>query len=202
MMTMRDVMRPRRGLAKVMLIEIRCILQTLVMLATGKIEMPRGEVGRVVVFADGSTSMVYRETTLRTESPADPVLLVVRFRLRLIERNRVAHALFRFESLFNTVLFAAHRGFRTKLWLTDTNSGFYRGIYEWQRSDSAVEYAEVLRVVLAPWVEAGSFDYRVVDGPDREGFLDGRVEAEAVGDPGTLWWAPVERSRYGSRSAS
>lgn len=202
MMTMRDVMRPRPSLLRVMLIEIRCILQTLAMLATGKIVMPRGEVGRIIVFADGSTSRVYRETTLRTGTAADSVLLVVRFRLKLIERNPVAHALFRFESLFNTVLFAAHRGFRTKLWLTDTTSGFYRGIYEWEGSGSAVEYAEVLRVVLAPWVEAASFGYRVLDGPDRDSFLDGRLEAEGVDDLGTLWWLPVEGSRYGNRSAS
>lgn len=183
-----------------MLAEIRCILQTLVLVATGKIGMPREEVGRMIVFADGSASRIYRETTLRTEGSSDAVLLVVRFRLKLIGRNRLAHALFRFESLFNTVLFAAHRGFRTKLWLTDTTTGFYRGIYEWEGSDAAVHYAEVLRVVLASWVEAGSFGYRVIEGTHRDRFLDGRVDAEEVDDSGALWWLPMERTGNGKRS--
>ncbi|HKZ19329.1 MAG TPA: hypothetical protein VJQ57_04400 [Acidimicrobiia bacterium] len=180
-----------------MLIEIRCILHTLIMLARGKIEMPRFEVGRTITFADGSTSRIYRETTSMKERPSfNRVLLVVRFRLRLIGTNRFAHALFRFESLFNTVLFAAHRGFRTKLWLTDTQTGFYRGVYEWSGSDAASDYAEVLRVVLAPWVEKGSFGCRVIEGSERSSFLKGRLEMEQK-DVATLWWLPV-RSGHGS----
>ncbi len=110
------------------LAEIRCIVQTLFLVVTGTIGMPREEVGRVVVFADGSTSRIYRETTLRAERSYHPVLVVVRFRLRWIGTNQLAHALSGVESLFTTVLFAAHRGSRTKLWLTDTSTGFYRGI--------------------------------------------------------------------------
>lgn len=102
-----------------------------------------------------------------------PVVLVVRFRLRLIGLNRIAHALFRLESLLNTLLFAGHDGFRTKLWLTDLETGFYRGIYEWDGADAARIYAEILRVVLAPWIEGGTFAYQVVDVEDRERFLDG-----------------------------
>lgn len=184
------------GLLKVMLIEFRCILYTLIMLAGGNIAMPRFEVGRTITFADGSTSRIYRETTSMREQPSDPVLLVVRFRLRLIGTNSLAHALFRFESLFNTVLFAAHRGFTTKLWLTDTDTGFYRGIYEWSGSDAAFDYAEVLKVVLAPWVEKGSFGYRVLEGPDRNSFLMGRLGVEED-ERANLWWLPV-RSGHGS----
>ena len=200
MMEVRKGTRPP-SIIEVMLIELRCILQTLVMLATGKIGMPGGEVGRRIVFADGSTSRIYRETTSMTDVIADPVLLVVRFRLRLIGTNRLAHALFRLESLLNTLLFAAHRGFRTKLWLTDTATGFYRGIYEWEGFDAVADYAEVLRVVLAPWAEADSFRYRVIEGPDRESFLKGQVAAENPEETRELWWLPVESTGNGNRSS-
>lgn len=184
----------RLGFTRAFVTEVGCVLQTMVLMVRGRIGMPGGEVGRSVRFADGTTSMVYRETTLRTGPGADAVLLVVRFRLRLIGTNRFGHALFRFESLFNTVLFAAHRGFRTKLWLTDTSTGFYRGIYEWEGADRAAAYAEVLRVVLAPWVAAGSFGYRIVEGPDREAFLQGNLGIAAEDFPGGLWWLPVDGS--------
>ena len=183
------------SLLNVMLIELRCMLRTLVMLAAGKIEMPGRERGRTITFSDGSSSRIYRETTLIAGRSVDPVLLVVRFRLRLIGTNRLAHALFRFESLFNTVLFAAHRGFRTKLWLTDLTTGFYRGVYEWDGLDSATEYAEVLRVVLRPWVEKDSFAYRFLERFDRDSYLDGQVDGVAENESAMLWWLPVPSSR-------
>lgn len=183
------------SLPNVMLIELWCMLRTLVMLAAGKIEMPGRERGRTITFSDGSSSRIYRETTLIAGRSVDPVLLVVRFRLRLIGTNRLAHALFRFESLFNTVLFAAHRGFRTKLWLTDLTTGFYRGVYEWDGLDSATEYAEVLRVVLRPWVEKDSFAYRILERFDRDSYLDGQVDGVAENESAMLWWLPVPSSR-------
>jgi hypothetical protein len=120
-------------------------------------------------------------------------MLTVRFRLRLIGSSTVGHALFRFESLFNTLLFAAHRGFHTKLWLTDRATDYYRGIYEWQDAESAAAYAEILRVVLFPWVQTGSFAYRVTDGMQRPEFLEGQFVPDPSLIPEDLWWLP-ERS--------
>ena len=118
-------------------------------------------------------------------------MLAVRFRLRFIGSSRVGHALFRFESLFNTLLFAAHRGFHTKLWLTDRDTGFYRGIYEWEDEDSAIKYAETLRVVLAPWAQEGTFAYRVIQGARRPDYLKGRIPASVDISREDEWWMPV-----------
>lgn len=182
------VVTPSRLL--VLLTEMRCLFATLVMVGRNRIRMPRTLVGRSVSFADGTTSTVYRETALRSYSSNDPVILVVRFRLRLIARSRFWHALFRFESLFNTLLFAGHPGFETKLWMTDLDTGFYRGIYEWDGADAAARYAENLRVVLEPWVERSSFGYRIVPFPDRSRYLDGEHPIRN-GDEGA-WWLPTE----------
>jgi hypothetical protein len=185
----------RSGLAKpprrlqVLLIELRCVLATLGMLALGRIRMPDDEKGRRVTFADGTTSTIYRETAIRRRTPGRSVVLVVRFRLRLIGTSRPWHALFRFESLFNTLLFAAHPGFQTKLWMSDPDTGFYRGVYEWNGSDEAAEYAQALRVVLTPWVEDGSFSHRIVPFSARARFLEGGWATREEG-PGA-WWLPV-----------
>jgi hypothetical protein len=152
--------------------------------------MPREMVGRNIVFADGSRSEIYRETAMRHLGTTPRVILAVRFRLRLIGSSSLGHALFRFESLFNTVLFAAHRGFHTKLWLTDRSTNYYRGIYEWRDGESAAAYAEVLRVVLAPWVQTGSFAYRVIDGIRRPEFIDGQIVPDSSETPEDLWWLP------------
>ena len=170
--------------------ELRCVLSTLFLLVRGQIRMPREMVGREIEFADGTRSEIYRETAMRDVDTSPRVMLAVRFRLRLIGSSRVGHALFRFESLFNTLLFAAHRGFHTKLWLTDRATNNYRGIYEWQDAETATRYAEVLRVVLSPWVQTGSFAYRVIDGIRRPEFLEGQVVRDSSGTPEDLWWLP------------
>jgi hypothetical protein len=170
--------------------EFRCVLTTLSLLVRGQISMPREMVGREIVFADGTRSEIYRETAIRDVGTSPRVMLAVRFRLRLIGSSRVGHALFRFESLFNTLLFAAHRGFHTKLWLTDRETNYYRGIYEWRDAESAAAYAEVLRVVLSPWVQKGSFAYRVIDRTQRREFLEGQVVPESSGPREDLWWLP------------
>jgi hypothetical protein len=170
--------------------EFRCVLSTLALLMRGRIRMPRDLVGREIVFADGTRSRIYRETVMRAVGSPPEVMLAVRFRLRLIGSSRVGHALFRFESLFNTLLFAAHRGFHTKLWLTDRATNYYRGIYEWQDAVSAAEYAEVLRVVLSPWAVSGSFGYRVIERTRRCDYLAGEVEGDSSETVRDLWWLP------------
>lgn len=174
----------------VLVAETRCVAATLILLGRGAISMPGENVGRLVRFADGSRSRIYRETAMRERSNDPSVLIVVRFRLRLLGTNRLAHWVFRGESLLNTLLFAAHRGFQTKLWLTDESTGYYRGIYEWNGQDAAEEYAETLRVVLQPWVEEGSFAYRVIQNQSRGDFLDGvAIEGPSRSEDG--WWLPT-----------
>ncbi len=180
-----------KGRLAVLFAEIRCVLGTLGLLGRGALAQPRENVGRVVEFADGTQSRIYRETVMRGRADDGLVLLAVRFRLRLIGSSRLGHWLFRRESVLNTVLFAAHDGFQTKLWLTDSSTMYYRGIYEWQGRVSAEEYAETLRVVLQPWVERGSFAYRVIENHSRQDYLGGLVaDGEGSSPVGEGWWIP------------
>jgi hypothetical protein len=182
--------RPAKSWLAVLIAEGRCVASTLVLLAKNEITLPVDNVGRKVVFADGSRSEVYRETAMRKRRYEGLVILVVRFRLRFIGSSRLAHWLFRLESLLNTVLFAAHRGFQTKLWMTDRQTWFYRGIYEWVGEEAAIEYAETLKVVLRPWVQHGSFAYRVIRGRSRVEYLEGAELRERPG-PDIAWSAAV-----------
>ena len=50
---------------------------------------------------------------------ADPVLLVIAFRLAFLDDLEPLHAGFRHECLIHTPLFAGFPGFRSKLWLGD-----------------------------------------------------------------------------------
>jgi len=82
----------------------RCVLTTFWLLAERRIHLPKRCVGLQLTFADGTASKIYRDTVVDRSATADPAVLVVGFRLRAV-RGQLAHALFRFESLFNTPLF-------------------------------------------------------------------------------------------------
>jgi hypothetical protein len=162
---------------------------TVGMLRRREVHQPRGNVGRVIPFADGTTGRVYRETAV--DRPAhDPCVLVVSFRLRLV-RGRL-HPLFRVESILNTPLFVGFPGFVSKLWLAHDRHDLYRGLYEWDGADRADAYARSLWRVLELVSEKGSIDYRVLPGLRREDVLAeqaalGRSAATESGE----WWRVV-----------
>lgn len=163
---------------------LRSAAVTAGLLARHRLVLPRGHVGRELRFADGTVSRVYRETVRRGVGTAEPVLLVVRFRLRLLGTNRAAHALFRMESILNTPLFAGFAGFRSKLWATDRRTGYYRGVYEWDGAGPATSYAETLCGLLRVLSESGSVRYQIVPALRRDDYLGAPDAAGA-----DRWWA-------------
>ncbi len=147
-------------------------LGTARLLLRGRLRMPGGLVGARLPVADGTVTTVFRETAVAGRRPADPAVLVVRFRLRWIGSARWAHAVFRRTCVVNTPLFAGFPGFVTKLWLTDPGTGVYRGLYEWDGADSAEQYARCLARVLALVAEPGSIGHRTLPGADRRRFVE------------------------------
>jgi hypothetical protein len=169
----------------------RCAATTAVLLARGRVHLPRSNVGLRVRFADGSESVVYRETVVDGPGVQDPCVLVVEFRLRAV-RGR-GHALFRWESLLNTPLFVGFPGMVSKLWMAADERGVYRGFYEWDGAARAESYARALWRVLALVSVPGSVSYRVLPGVRRDAVLarPGVLQPQSgLADP-DRWWQPV-----------
>lgn len=135
-------------------------------------------------FADGTEEYVFRETVVAGAKPVEPCVLIVGFRLRLLRRGAVAHALFRRLSIVNTPLFAGFPGFATKLWLADATTGEYRGVYDWNNAEAARYYAESLCALLRIGSVRGSVRYHVEPGITRDTYLRGPSPGESV----TGWW--------------
>ena len=53
-----------------------------------------------------------------------------------------------------------------------------------------MDYLETLRVVLAPWVQSGSFAYEVIEDVSRDEFLEGLLPVDKGGSSGA-WWRPM-----------
>ena len=165
----------------------RCALCTARLLAGHRLHLPGRHVGLRLCFADGTSARVYRETVADHGPVREPCVLVVGFRLRGV--RGWGHALFRWESLLNTLLFAGFPGFVSKLWLADDQRGRYRGVYQWDGPRRADSYARALWRVLALVSVPGSIHYIVLPGRYRDEVLS---PAELVGgrEPAgpAAWW--------------
>ena len=156
-----------------------------IMLAPRRVHLPKDHVGRVLRFADGSTSRVYRETAVDRQ-PSEPCVLVVAFTLRLV-RGR-AHRLFEAESILNTPLFVGFPGFVSKLWCAHDTFGAYRGLYEWDGAEQARKYAAALWRILELVSVPGSISYKVLPGLRRDEVLADPARMLAASSSDHAWW--------------
>jgi hypothetical protein len=141
-------------------------------------------VGTSLKFGDGTSAVVFRETTT-DHRPIDPCVLLVVFRLRWI-RGR-GHSAFEHESLLNTVLFAGFPGLVSKWWLAADERGRYRGLYEWDEPEQAAAYARCLWRVLALVSVRGSIAFHVIAGVGRDQLLADADDAEPGPGDSELW---------------
>jgi hypothetical protein len=163
-----------------------CAASTARLLWRHRLHLPRGHVGMRLRFADGTSARVYRETVVDRGVTRDPCVLVVGFRLRAV--RGWGHAVFRWESLLNTPLFAGFPGLVSKLWLADDERGRYRGLYEWDGPRRAEAYARALWRVLALVSVPGSIHYVVLPGLRRDELLARpQILASAAADA-AAWW--------------
>lgn len=180
--------RPHLPFASALTALARCGVRTAALLLQRRIHQPTEYVGRRLGFADGTTTEVYRETVIDRPSAGAPTVLLVEFRLRFV-RWEWTHALFRLESMLNTVLFAGFPGFVTKLWCRHDERGVYRGLYEWDDAALAEAYVGALWWALALVSVRRSIHYAALPGLQRDEVLhDPRLIYHVAPDETGAWW--------------
>lgn len=169
----------------------RCAVATLRLLTRRETHLPKEHVGTRLRFADGTSARVFRETTVDRDVPANPCVLVVAFRLRLLRGPW--HRLFLWECILNTPLFVGFPGLVSKLWLDSDDRDRYRGFYEWDGPAAAEHYARSLWRVLDLVCPPQAVHYRIVPGLRRDDALQKPelLEKDAPADDGTEWWRLV-----------
>jgi len=169
-----------------------CALETAVLLADRRIHQPRDHVGSSCRWADGTTSLVYRETVLDRPPTVAPTVLIVGFRLRHVH-HAALHALFRAESELNTPLFVGFPGFVSKLWCAHDERGLYRGLYEWDDPASAEQYVRALWWALRAVSVPSSIRSTILPGLHRDELLDDpRIGDRTAPDEPGVWWRLTE----------
>jgi hypothetical protein len=106
---------------------------------------------------------VVRETIRTGQPDAQPVVLVVGFRLRWIASFAPAHWVFQRCCILTTPFWSGFPGFRVKLWMVDPETKSYLGIYDWDGREPAQTYVDALVAVLKPLSVRGSVWYALSD---------------------------------------
>lgn len=122
-------------------------------------------VGETLRMSDGRTYIVFRhtrKTATHWAASYQPAVLQPRFHLRCMgPRRHRLHALFRVVCIVTTPFFVGIRGFRSKLWMVDPDTGDFAGLYEWDDAPTAEAYAEGLSKVLRLLSVPGSVRYEL-----------------------------------------
>ena len=170
---------------------VLCVGATARLLTYRRIHLKRDHVGGQLRFANGTSARIYRETVVEHGPIADPCVLMVAFRLRVV--RGLGHTLFRWESILNTPLFAGFPGFVSKLWLRHDDNGIYRGIYQWDGAQCADHYARSLWRVLNMVCIRDSIHYIVIPALRRDDLIEdpSLLDDTAPGDPAS-WWRLVK----------
>jgi hypothetical protein len=84
------------------------------------------------------------------------------------------HWLFQRLCILTTPFWSGFPGFRVKLWMVETETKDYLGIYDWDGEEDARTYAEALARVLRAVSVSGSVWYEMHGGQELEPFLRAR----------------------------
>ena len=150
-------------------------------LMAGRTRCCRTRVGRPLTMSDGRTYVPFRHTrkeAARWSPNTQPAVLQPRFSLPFFDpHRRRLHSLFRVVCIVTTPFFVGLRGFRSKLWMVDPETGDFAGLYEWDDAGAARAYAEGLCKVLRLLSVPGSVTYELQPGQTVDEYLDRRRQA-------------------------
>jgi hypothetical protein len=142
---------------------------------SGRLRRSSARIGATYRIDHGGQYQIFRET-IGTDRSVDPLcVLVVGFRLKVIDRNRLWHWVFQRLCLLTTPFWSGFRGFRIKLWMVDPATKNYLGIYQWAGEANARNYVKTLCRVLRSVSTPGSVWHVIYPEADFEQYLQERL---------------------------
>jgi hypothetical protein len=132
--------------------------RTLLLFITGMVHFIKEDVGKEFIAPDGMRFIIFRHVIILRKSLGIPcVLFTVRFQLK----NMCASRNISFSKIPMMVLIG-FKGFCSKYWMFDEETGICQGVYEWQTEKDAENYAKsiAMRFMKGRSVE-GSVSYSI-----------------------------------------
>ena len=125
---------------------VAAFLRTHRYLLTGRLHFPRERVGQVIETEDGREFVVFRQVVVEpTSQQSEKPGAVFKIRFHFAHMPPRVNKVF---SLLPIPFIVGLKGFRSKTWLIEPNSGEFQGIYEWDAVEDAEDYPNAFALKL------------------------------------------------------
>lgn len=112
-------------------------LGTVLLFLTGRIKFNRTLNGKTLTMPDGAQFTIFRRVEIQTGQPEPAAWFWVRF--KPVRMGVKANIVF---SLLPMMVFMGFKGFHSKYWGVQRDTGLCQGLYEWQTAVDARAYSE------------------------------------------------------------
>ena len=136
-------------------------LRTLFLFILGRVQFNKEVVGATIVMPDGREFKIFRRVVIKkfikkNESPLG--LFIVCFTPTMDIKKNIRL------SKFLMLIFMGFKGFRSKYWCVNEESGRCQGVYEWDRTEDAENYSKSIAVRnMTKRSKPGSVSYEILD---------------------------------------
>jgi hypothetical protein len=113
-------------------------VRTLLLFIGGRVQFNQSDVGRTILMGDGKTFEIFRRVMIKRISYHDSKprgLFIVRFTPTMDVQKNIRL------SKIMMLIFMGFKGFRSKFWCVDRETGMCQGIYEWDKLEDAERYS-------------------------------------------------------------
>jgi hypothetical protein len=135
-------------------------IRTLLRFALGKVQFIKEDVGKTIIMDDAKSFKIFRRVRIKryfNKNKRPQGLFIIRFALKMSIENII-------KSRGMLMMFMGFKGFRTKYWCVDEQSGMCQGLYEWDTLEDAVRYSKsvVIKAITKHSV-SGSISFKILE---------------------------------------
>lgn len=135
--------------------------RTIFLLISGRVHFNKGDVGKTIVMSDGNEFKIFRRVVIKKFIGKDKKsrgLFIVRFTpIMGIKKNIKL-------SKILMLIFMGFKGFRSKYWCINEDTGMCQGVYEWDKLEDAEHYSKSIAVKnMTKRSKPGSISYSVFE---------------------------------------
>jgi len=134
-------------------------LGTLLLYVRKRVIFDQSSVNKTIEVSDGQSFSVFRRVTISVPAgtPDPEAYFLVRFKQQNIgSRKHIQFPLM--------MMFMGFKGFRSKYWAINRQTGLCQGLYEWQTVRDAENYSKSIAMrIMAKRSHPGSVTFRVID---------------------------------------
>ena len=136
-------------------------VKTSLLFICGRVQFSKSDLGKKILMGDGKTFEIFRRVTIKqfSDNNSKPKgLFIVRFTPKMDINKNIQL------SKIMMLIFMGFKGFRSKYWCVNKETGMCQGVYEWDELEDADRYSKSIAVRnMTKRSVLGTVSYKVLE---------------------------------------